>query len=89
MPFASGTNGAPCTGKPQIFGVAVEALGKDGKPDPKATVTVSVLGVIDLDNDGRKEVILAVQFPTVRTLVVYSALDMAQRLELVGEGTAF
>ena len=48
-----------------------------------------MLAVLDLDGDGKKEVILALQFPTVRTIVVYSPVEMAQRLELVGEGTAF
>jgi hypothetical protein len=86
---ALATPGAPCAkGKPQIYGMPVEVRDKQGKADAKATVTVSVLAAIDLDGDGRKELILALQFPTVRTVVVYSPVDMAQRLELVGEGTA-
>ena len=59
------------------------------QPDPKATVTLDVLGVIDVDNDGRKDLVLALRFPTVRTVVVYSATSSAQRLDLVGEATSF
>jgi len=59
------------------------------QPDPKATVTLDVLGVVDVDNDGRKDLVLAVRFPTVRTIVVYSATSSAQRLDMVGEATSF
>lgn len=86
---ASAKPGAACSaGKPQLYDAPVAITGKDAKPDPRAGVLVSVLAVTDLDGDGRKEVVLLVQFPTVRSLVVYSPLDMAQRLELVGEGAA-
>jgi hypothetical protein len=57
--------------------------------DAKAVVTLDVLGVIDLDGDGRKELVLALRFPTVRTVVVYSASGSPQRLELVGEAQSF
>ena len=50
---------------------------------------MDVLGVADLDGDGRREVILALRFPTVRTIVVYAATESAQRLELAGENTSF
>jgi hypothetical protein len=52
-------------------------------------VTVDVLAVIDLDADGRRELILAMRFPTVRSIVVYTATDSPQRLELAGEGQSF
>ena len=52
-------------------------------------VTVDVLGVLDLDGDGRRELILAMRFPTVRSIVVYTATGSAQRLELAGEATGF
>ena len=48
-----------------------------------------LLGVVDLDGDGRKEIVLALRFPTVRTIVVYSATSSPQRLELVGEAQSF
>jgi hypothetical protein len=58
-------------------------------PDARATVTLDLLGVIDLDGDGRKELVIALRFPTVRTVVVYSASQSSQRLELVGEAQSF
>lgn len=61
-----------------------------GKPaDAKAAVTLDLLGVLDLDGDGRKELVIALQFPTVRTVVVYSATSSPRRLELVGEAQSF
>jgi hypothetical protein len=65
-----------------VKGVGV-ASGGDG------IVTVDVLGVIDLDADGRRELILAMRFPTVRSIVVYTATSNPQRLELAGEGQSF
>jgi hypothetical protein len=61
-----------------------------GKPaDPKAAVMLDVLGVLDLDGDGRSELVLALKFPTVRTVVVYSSTTSPKRLELVGEAQSF
>jgi hypothetical protein len=80
----------PCDGKFTAFDVKIQPETEAGKAtDPKATVTLDVLGVLDLDGDGRKELVLALRFPTVRTIVVYSAANSAQRLELVGEAQAF
>ena len=50
---------------------------------------IDVLGVVDLDGDGRKELVLALRFPTVRTIVVYTATGSPERLELAGEATSF
>lgn len=73
-----------------LYDVKLAAPAEPGKsPDPRATVTLDVLGVVDLDGDGRRELVLALRFPTVRTIVVYSAGPSPQRLELVGEATAF
>ena len=61
-----------------------------GKPvDTKSIVVLDVLGVVDLDGDGLKELVLALRFPTIRTVVVYAPTGSAQRLELVGEGQSF
>ena len=57
--------------------------------DPKSVVVLDVLGVVDLDGDARKELVIALRFPTVRTVVVYTASGSAQRLELAAEGTSF
>jgi hypothetical protein len=60
-----------------------------GTDAEKGMVTIDVLGVIDLDDDGRRELILGMRFPTLRSIVVYTATSSPQRLELAGEGQAF
>jgi hypothetical protein len=35
------------------------------------------------------ELVLAFEFPTVRTIAIYAPTGSAQRLELVGEGQSF
>jgi hypothetical protein len=79
-----------CAPKFALYGVRLEPEAAAGKPpDPKAVVTLDLLGVIDLDGDGRKELVIALKFPMVRTVVVYSAGSSPQRLELVGESQSF
>jgi len=81
---------ASCTPTFQLYDIKLTAPGTAKKPsDPRATVTMDVLGVVDLDGDGRREVVLALRFPTTRSIVVYTASQTAQRLELAGEATAF
>jgi hypothetical protein len=73
-----------------LYDVKLAAQAAPGKsPDARATVTLDLLGVIDLDGDGRKELVIALRFPTVRTVVVYSASNSPERLELVGEAQSF
>lgn len=79
---ANPTAGAAC--KP-TFAVYDIKLGTD----PKVAVKLVVLGVVDVDGDGRRELVLAFEFPTVRTIAVYTATGSPQRLELAGEGTTF
>jgi hypothetical protein len=80
----------PCDGTFVSFDNKIQPETEAGKAtDPKATVTLDVLGVVDVDGDGRKDLVLALRFPTVRTIVVYSAANSARRLELVGEAQAF
>jgi hypothetical protein len=87
---ASQVSGASCTPKFQVYDIPLRAPAEPGgAPDPRANVTMDVLGVVDLDGDGRREVILAFRFATSRSLVVYSAPNQPQRLELAGEGTTF
>jgi hypothetical protein len=83
---ASPTATASCTPQFQLYDVKLMAEPDPGKPaDPKSLVIMDVLGVLDLDGDGRKEVVLALRFPTVRSIVVYTARESAQRLDLAGE----
>ena len=80
---------ASCTPTFQLYDIKLVPEPDPGKPvDPKGTVFVDVLGVVDLDADGRKELVLALRFPTVRSIVVYSASESPLRLQLVGEATS-
>jgi hypothetical protein len=73
-----------------LYDLKLAPAAEPGKlPDARATVTFDLLGVIDLDGDGRQELVIALRFPTVRTVVVYSASESAQRLELAGEAQSF
>jgi hypothetical protein len=81
---------APCAPRFVLYDLKLPGEAAPGKtPDPKATVMLDLLGVVDLDGDGRKELVIAMRFPTVRTIVVYSSTGLAQRLEMVGEGQSF
>jgi hypothetical protein len=83
---------AAATCKPafQLYDVRLTPVVEPGKAvDPKHNVGLDVLGVIDLDGDTRKELVLALKFPTVRTIVVYTAPESARRLELAGEAQSF
>jgi len=87
---AAPTATAMCEPTFALYGVRLAAEPDPGKRvDEKSVVMMDVLGVLDLDNDGRRELVIALRFPTVRTIVVYSATAMAQRLELAGEATSF
>ncbi len=53
--------------------------------DGKHKVELDVLGVLDVDGDGRHELVVAYRYVEGRTIAVYSAMSTAARLELVGE----
>jgi hypothetical protein len=81
---------AACKPSFALYDVKLAPEPEAGKPaDARATVMLDLLGVLDLDGDGRKELVIALRFPTVRTVVVYSASQSSQRLELVGEAQSF
>jgi hypothetical protein len=89
---------APCAPTFQVYGLQLAPEPRTKAPMPikggtatvsDGVVTVDVLGVVDLDGDGRRELVLAMKFPTVRTIVVYTATASPQRLELAGEGQSF
>lgn len=75
--------GVKCTPAFELFDVRL------GPADPKQVVKLDLLGVVDLDGDGRRELVIALTFPTVRTIVIYTASGSPQRLELAGEGMSF
>ena len=80
---ASPTATAACEPKFQLYDIKLKG------EDPKSEVSLDVLGVVDLDGDGRRELVLALKFALVRTIVVYTATSQPQRLELAGEATSF
>ena len=87
---AAPTAGAACSPKFKLFDIKLVRPPEPGKPvDPKSLVVMDVLGVVDLDGDARKELVLALRFATVRTVVIYAAAGSPQRLELVAEGQSF
>jgi hypothetical protein len=53
--------------------------------DPRHFRGMDVLGVVDLDGNGRFELIVAFDYADRRTWAVYSATSNAGRLELMGE----
>jgi hypothetical protein len=86
---AAKTATATCKPTFQLYDIKLAAEAEAGKQvDHKATVTMDLLGVIDLDGDGRMELVLALRFPTVRSIVVYTASESAQRLDMAGEAAA-
>lgn len=87
---AGATCAPPSSPAFSLHDVRLTPVAEPGKPiDPKHVVGLDVLAVADLDGDGRMELVLALRFPTVRTIVVYTAPDVARRLELAGEGPSF
>jgi hypothetical protein len=82
--------GAKCTPVFTLYDLKINPQLEAGKGSAaQHTVGVDVLGVVDLDGDARNEIVLALKFPTVRTIVIYSATASPQRLELVGEAQSF
>lgn len=54
--------------------------------DPRDWRGLDILGVIDLDGDGRDELVAAYNYQTRRTWAIYSARSSSGSLDLVGEG---
>lgn len=74
----------------QLYDVQLVRAPDPGKSvDRKSTVALDVLGVVDLDGDGWRDLVLALKFSTVRTIVVYTPSATPQRLTLAGEATSF
>ena len=61
---AAPTAGAPCTPTFQLYDIRLVRPPEPGKPiDTKSIVMLDVLGVLDLDGDGRKEVVTRAPVP--------------------------
>jgi hypothetical protein len=87
---ASPTATATCKPQFQLYDIKLAAQADGGKGiDQKSIVSMDVLGVLDLDGDGRNELVIALRFATVRSIVVYTATQSAERLELAGEAQSF
>jgi len=87
---AAPTAGAACKPTFEVYDVQLAPPTEAGRRvDPKQVVSLHMLGVVDVDGDGRKEIVLSLDFPTVRTVVVYTATGAPTRLELAGEGQPF
>lgn len=84
---ASPVIGPSCEPTATIYGHVVVPADEPG--DKRYHVTLDVLGVVDLDGDGRRELAIAFRYPEGRTFTVYSALRQAGRLELVGEAPSW
>lgn len=57
--------------------------------DPRDWRGLDVLGVVDLDADGRREIVLAYHYADRSTWAVYTAMATPARLDLAGEGVPF
>jgi hypothetical protein len=53
--------------------------------DPRDWRGMDVLGVVDLDGDGRREIVAVYHYAGRRTWALYSPTDSTARLDLVGE----
>lgn len=71
---------APCAPAFQRYGFAIPG---------RAGAHVDILGVLDLDGDTRKELVIAVRSPSGRSIAVYTAPSSPQRLELAGAARSF
>lgn len=78
---------AACSAQFSLWGV--RQVAEAGKPvDPRYVVTIDVLAVIDLDDDGRRELILALRYPDQRTIAVFGVAEVATQLRLLGESSS-
>ena len=75
---AVAAGGAAC--KPTFAARAVVPPG-----DPRDWRGMDVVGVVDFDGDGRREIVAVYQYAGRRTWALYSATDFPGRLDLVGE----
>jgi hypothetical protein len=58
----------------------------DGK-DSNDDVFLNILGIVDLNADGRLDIVASLRYPTSRSVVVYSAKSSSTSLELAAEAS--
>lgn len=77
-----------CTPSFTVFGLRVAPPPEPGKAaDPRYLVLLDVLGVVDFDDDGKREVVVGLRYPDSRTIAVYSGVEGG--MKLVGEATSW
>jgi hypothetical protein len=80
---------ARCTARFSVYGLKLAPGVEPGAVvDPKYQVDLDVIGVADLDGDGRSELAIALRYPDSRSIVLYSGVT-ATRLERVGESVSW
>jgi hypothetical protein len=57
--------------------------------DPKGFRGMDLIGVVDMDGDNRRELVLAYRYPDKVTWAVYSARQGSSQLDLVGENVVW
>lgn len=78
--------GAACTPSFAQYGLVISPPPEPGvADDPRYHVTLDIVGIADLDADGRHELVVSFRYPEGRTLALYSAIHQSGRLELIGE----
>ncbi len=81
-----------------VFGLRNAPAVEAGKAaDPRYLVLIDVLGVVDFDGDGLKELVLGLRYPDSRSVVIYSGVaggagesgEAGASLRLVGEAATW
>jgi hypothetical protein len=81
---------AGCTPTFTVFGIRIAPSPEPGKAaDPRYLVLVDVLAVVDLDDDGLREVVIGLRYPDSRSVAIYSSVGAATTLSLIGEASSW
>ncbi|MEZ4360321.1 MAG: hypothetical protein R3B48_09080 [Kofleriaceae bacterium] len=82
---------ASCAPAFTVFGLRITPPPEAGKAakDPRYLVLVDVLAVVDLDDDGLRELVLGLRYPDSRSVVVYSSAGSPTTLRRIGEAASW
>lgn len=84
------TQEVSCAPSFTLFGLRIAPAPENGKAaDPRYVVLVDVLAVVDLDDDGRSELVLGLRYPEQRTIAIYGTNDAPGTLTLIGEAASW